>query len=151
MVDVHAADHNALADALNNMGWGEIGQRAGKVAAPTGVVGTPVLVPLLSGITFTALATRRYRIEINASVANSASPGATALYIQDGATTLTRALGYAPTFVGYSYHVQGAWEGTLAAGSHTINLSISLAGGAGTVGMDANDFSMFTVDDIGPV
>src|SRR5262252_587868 len=113
--------------------WGVLVDTYTKVSSPTGVT-TEVTIPGLSGLTFTAVAGRRYRIEAWVQSNNNTAEGVNIFWIKDGTTILQRFVGYAPPQATYSFTTNAVWEGTFTPGVHTIN--ITMQGYVGTAAAD---------------
>jgi hypothetical protein len=143
MVDAHASDHNALANAINALPWGRVAS-ATSTATPT--IGT-TQVDIVS-VTFNAVANRRYRVSASTMAVAVAGLNATFI-ITDGAnaqlngTVVTLATSYWGPGLVWVEIAPGA------AGARTYKLRGVTNASTMTIQANAGSPSQISVDDIG--
>lgn len=146
MVNAHAADHNALVDALTNMPWGRVatienkGASQGNITTVTDVLGT--------SLTWTRRADRKYHLRYAYTIqqAGAAATHNIGLYLADN-TMLFNPGGYCG--IGYlSLAVDIDVSGP--AGTLTYKLRASTGAGVLTVLNTALNATVIYIDDVGP-
>lgn len=150
MVDVHAADHNALADALTNMGWGRVASVVNKgvsqsiPAANTDLTGMALTFTRLAGRVYVAQFTVVYQQNVANATSNvflASGDGAT-IYTNPGLTIVNGGYVTVTTFC------------LLPSGTGPLPLKLRASPGGGTtltILHGSLNASVLIVTDVGPV
>ena len=133
---------------MNNLPFGVAGYKSLTSLTQTGITTATDITG--ATITFTAVANRPYAIFYHGYHNTTASNVTVGVLLKEGATTLDQAYGSA-TNATVGTTVTGFAIRTFTAGSHTLKLQCSLAGGTGTISAEATSTLTydFVVIDLG--